>query len=128
MHNSTRMFFPFLSRTPVHHDKNYFSRPSIRSGAYFGGVNPDLFWNTPQCFDVTKEHYWQTGMRRMGFKWGAKKDLPVDWITDDKLDGDGAPKSIFWDTGTTWNAGPTYLTRYIISYLDKKGFAYAVTK
>ena len=37
----------------------YFTRnPRIRSGAYFGGMNKNLYYDVPQCLDVVKEHYW----------------------------------------------------------------------
>lgn len=59
----------------------YFTKdPRIRSGAYFGGVNPALFHGDPQCFDVQKEHYWQTGLQRMGFRFGANG--PTHWMEE----------------------------------------------
>eukprot|EP00392_Amoebophrya_sp_AT5.2_P009014 g9042.t1 len=96
----------------------YFTKnPSIRSGAYFGGVNPKLYHGVPVCLDVQKEHYWQTGLKRMGFRFGAHG--ATSWVTD-PVGGD-PPKSIFWDTGTTWNGGPTYMTRHNLDFLHAHG-------
>eukprot|EP00392_Amoebophrya_sp_AT5.2_P001444 g1446.t1 len=105
----------------------YFTRnPKIRSGAYFGGANPSLYHGTPQCLDVVHEHYWQTGVHRMGIMWG--KDAEPEWIDNEAMgvwndESVGKPLSAIWDTGTTWNAVPTYLNNYILQKLREKGFA-----
>ena len=49
----------------------YFTKnPQAQSSLYVGGVKKDLFQGVPQCFDVTKEHYWEHGMRGVGWQWG----------------------------------------------------------
>ncbi|CAD7926298.1 unnamed protein product [Amoebophrya sp. A120] len=105
----------------------YFTRnPKIRSGAYFGGANPALYHGTPQCLDVVHEHYWQTGIHRIGIMWG--KDAEPEWIDNSAMgleseEAVGKPLSAIWDTGTTWNAVPTYLNNYFMQKLQEKGFA-----
>lgn len=88
--------------------------PNIRSGVYFGGANPELFHGDPICLEVQREHYWQTGLDKIGIRWGMHGN--IHWFKD--MRGQPPPSKIFWDTGTTWNGGPTYMTNYIMSYLQ----------
>ena len=63
-------------------------------------------------------------MRRMGLRWGRSAD--VDWFTNEALgfepEASGAPVTAIWDTGTTWNAAPTYLTNHITKLLKQRDF------
>ncbi|CAD7958940.1 unnamed protein product [Amoebophrya sp. A25] len=96
----------------------YFTKdPQARSVVYLGGTDPIVYHGTPVCLDVQKQHYWQTGLKRLGFRFGAQGE--TTWM-DDPPGGPG-PESIFWDTGTTWNGMGTYLTRYLLNYLHGQG-------
>lgn len=57
----------------------------------------------------------------MGISYG--KTAQIDWIDDNALGGSNrAPITAIWDTGTTWNGAPSYLTQHILQLLEKKGF------
>lgn len=105
-----------------------FTDPFLTSGAYISGVNANLYHGIPQCFDNLlfggdkHLHFWQTGLKLFGLQW--RNDMEVEWVQDDDFEGKGtAPTSLIWDTGTNYNAGPTYLMDYITGIFRKKGLS-----